>query len=182
MKQQFIGLKHCSCGTSWKKDIGYFQRTNDMVFALERKVVKKSPNSVKAKQVPVVRYKSTPAPEVPFIENEEEYFAAYDFPLDIIPDFEERAFQYAIDTGPPKTDSPKTIRKPAKKKKVKSPQKIQAKEFLSGCLADGAKPKNEIIEAAERIGIPLQALRLAKGSLGVRSEVTDGGSVWFLSS
>ena len=24
MKQQFIGLQHCKCGMSWKKDIGYF--------------------------------------------------------------------------------------------------------------------------------------------------------------
>ena len=30
MKQQFIGLKHCKCGISWKKDIGYFERTRDM--------------------------------------------------------------------------------------------------------------------------------------------------------
>ncbi len=31
MKQQFIGLQHCKCGMSWKKDIGYFERTGDMV-------------------------------------------------------------------------------------------------------------------------------------------------------
>ena len=37
MKQQFIGLKHCKCGMSWKRDIGYFERTGDMVFALERR-------------------------------------------------------------------------------------------------------------------------------------------------
>ena len=37
MKQQFIGLQHCKCGMSWKKDIGYFERTGDMVFALERR-------------------------------------------------------------------------------------------------------------------------------------------------
>lgn len=23
MKQQFIGLFHCKCGTSWKRDIGF---------------------------------------------------------------------------------------------------------------------------------------------------------------
>jgi len=57
MKQQFIGLKHCKCGMSWKKDIGYFERTPDMVFALERRVVKKSKNSMKTKQVPVIRHK-----------------------------------------------------------------------------------------------------------------------------
>lgn len=35
MKQQFIGLRHCKCGISWKKDIGYFERTSDMIFALD---------------------------------------------------------------------------------------------------------------------------------------------------
>ena len=30
MKQQFIGLQHCRCGMSWKKDIGFFERTPDM--------------------------------------------------------------------------------------------------------------------------------------------------------
>ena len=58
MVQQFIGLKHCKCGISWKKDIGYFERTSGMVFALERRVVKKGKNSIKTKQVPVIRYKS----------------------------------------------------------------------------------------------------------------------------
>ena len=53
MKQQFIGLQHCRCGMSWKKDIGYFERTPDMIFALERKIIGK-----KVKQVPVIRYKS----------------------------------------------------------------------------------------------------------------------------
>ena len=56
MKQQFIGLKHCKCGMSRKKDIGYFERTSDMVFALERRIVKKPKNSVKTKQTPVIRY------------------------------------------------------------------------------------------------------------------------------
>lgn len=36
MKQRFIGLKHCKCGISWLKDVGYFQRTPDMIFRLER--------------------------------------------------------------------------------------------------------------------------------------------------
>ena len=57
MTQQFIGLKHCKCGTSWKKDIGYFERTPDMVFAFERRIVKKNKNSMKTNQVPVIRYK-----------------------------------------------------------------------------------------------------------------------------
>jgi hypothetical protein len=56
MKQQFIGLKHCKCGTSWSKSDGYFERTPDMVFALERRITKKSKNSVRTKQVPVIRY------------------------------------------------------------------------------------------------------------------------------
>ena len=29
MKQQFIGLQHCSCGMSWKGGIGFFERTLD---------------------------------------------------------------------------------------------------------------------------------------------------------
>ncbi len=36
MKQQFIGLQHCKCGINWKKNIGFFERTNDMAFVLER--------------------------------------------------------------------------------------------------------------------------------------------------
>ena len=55
MKQQFIGLQHCRCGMSWKKDIGFFERTSDMVFALERQ--KKGRKGNKTKQVPVIRYK-----------------------------------------------------------------------------------------------------------------------------
>lgn len=52
MKQQFIGLQHCKCGVSWKKDIGFFERTGDMVFALERKQVGK-----KIKQCSEIRYR-----------------------------------------------------------------------------------------------------------------------------
>jgi len=48
MKQQFIGLFHCKCGTSWKRDIDFFERTPDMVFALEHKKV-----GCKIKQLPV---------------------------------------------------------------------------------------------------------------------------------
>ena len=57
MKQQFIRLKHCKCGTSWSKADGYFERTSDMIFALQRKVTKKGKNSIRTKQVPVIRYK-----------------------------------------------------------------------------------------------------------------------------
>lgn len=52
MKQQFIGLQHCKCGMSWKRDIGFFERSPDMVFALQRRVIEK-----KVKQRPVIRYK-----------------------------------------------------------------------------------------------------------------------------
>ena len=52
MKQQFIRLQHCKCGISWKRDIGYFERTSDMVFALQRVKVGK-----KVKQMPVIRIK-----------------------------------------------------------------------------------------------------------------------------
>ncbi len=53
MKQQFIGLQHCKCGMSWSKDSGFFERTPDMVFALERRKEGK-----KIKQVPIIRYKT----------------------------------------------------------------------------------------------------------------------------
>jgi len=53
MKQQFIGLQHCKCGMSWKRDIGFFERSPDMVFALQRRVIGK-----KVKQRPVIRYKN----------------------------------------------------------------------------------------------------------------------------
>ena len=53
MKQQFIGLQHCKCGMSWKKDIGFFERTSDMVFSLERRTIGK-----KVKQLPAIRYKN----------------------------------------------------------------------------------------------------------------------------
>ena len=36
MKQQFLGLQHCKCGMSWKKDIGFFERKPNMVFYLEK--------------------------------------------------------------------------------------------------------------------------------------------------
>jgi len=59
MKQQFIGLKHCTCGMSWSKADGYFERTGDMVFALQRIVTKKGKNSIRTKQVPVIRYRAS---------------------------------------------------------------------------------------------------------------------------
>ena len=52
MKCQFHGLQHCKCGMSWKMDVGFFERTSDMVFTLER--VK---DGKKVKQCPVIRLK-----------------------------------------------------------------------------------------------------------------------------
>lgn len=51
MRQQFIGLLHCKCGMSYPKDLGYFERSEDMIFVLERRIGKK------VKKVPVIRYK-----------------------------------------------------------------------------------------------------------------------------
>jgi len=66
MRQQFIGLQHCKCGMSWKKDIGFFERTNDMVFALQRCKIGK-----KFKQVPIIRYKAH-EDEMIYIDDETE--------------------------------------------------------------------------------------------------------------
>ena len=53
MKQQlFIGLQHCKCGISWKKDIGFFERTPDMIFVLDRKTA-----AGKKSQIPSIQYK-----------------------------------------------------------------------------------------------------------------------------
>ena len=41
-----------NCGRSWKHDMGYFERTNDMVFALQRVKIGK-----KVKQMPIIRIK-----------------------------------------------------------------------------------------------------------------------------
>lgn len=54
MKQQFIGLQHCKCGMSWKKDIGFFKRTPNMVFSLQRVAKGK-----KVKQLPVIQYRQS---------------------------------------------------------------------------------------------------------------------------
>lgn len=51
MKQQFIGLQHCKCGVSWKKDLGFFERTPDMVFCLRK-------NKGKECHQPVIRYQN----------------------------------------------------------------------------------------------------------------------------
>ena len=44
MKQQFIGLQHYRCGMSWKKDLGFFERTQDMVFCLRHNKPGKKPS------------------------------------------------------------------------------------------------------------------------------------------
>jgi len=81
MKQQFIGLQHCKCGITWKKDMGYFKRTPDMVFCLERVVTKKGKNSIRTKQVPAIRFKESKPQYVDFDETD-------NFSLDLIPSLE----------------------------------------------------------------------------------------------
>ena len=51
MKQQFIGLQHCKCGMSWKKDDGFFERTSNMVFALERQTIGKKSKTVSCHKI-----------------------------------------------------------------------------------------------------------------------------------
>jgi len=46
MKQQFIGLQHCRCGVSWKKGIGFFERTPDMVFCLLHNCPRQKPSRI----------------------------------------------------------------------------------------------------------------------------------------
>lgn len=53
MKQQFIGLQHCKCGISRKKDMGFFERTPNMIFTVERHKT----TSGKTRQIPNIRYK-----------------------------------------------------------------------------------------------------------------------------
>ena len=55
MKHQFHGLLHCKCGISWIRGEGFFERTSDMVFALERRRIGK-----KVKQCPVIRHRGVP--------------------------------------------------------------------------------------------------------------------------
>lgn len=46
MKQQFIGLQHCRCGMSWKRDIGFFERIPDMVFGLGHNKTGQKPSRI----------------------------------------------------------------------------------------------------------------------------------------
>ena len=59
MKQQFQGLQHCKCGVSWIKNMGFFQRTTNMKFCLERRKTGK-----KTRQCPVIRYTNEPGQPV----------------------------------------------------------------------------------------------------------------------
>lgn len=54
MKCQFNGLQHCKCGMSWKRDIGFFKRSSDMVFSLKRVHIGK-----KVKQRPIIQIKNS---------------------------------------------------------------------------------------------------------------------------
>lgn len=75
---------------------------------------------------------------------------------------------------------PKRKRRPSKEKLLRSAQKKQAKELLSRMLAEGEKTVAEIQKTASDAHIPTEALRRAKGSLGIRSYATENGSVWQL--
>lgn len=77
---------------------------------------------------------------------------------------------------------PKRKRRPSKEKLLRSAQKKQAKELLSRMLADGEKTVAEIQKTALDAHIPMDALRRAKGSLGIRPYATENGSVWRLPS
>jgi hypothetical protein len=96
----------------------------------------------------------------------------YDFDTDI------DGFLFHIeDDEPPKKNKK---RKPNKAKLLRSAQKKQAKELLNKMLENGDAPAKDIIQAANKAGIPTEALRRAKGSLGIKSNVTENGSVWCL--
>lgn len=75
---------------------------------------------------------------------------------------------------------PKKKRKPSKEKLLRSAQKKQAKKLLNRMLAGGEKTVVEIQIAALAAHIPVEALRRAKGSLGIQAFSTENGSVWRL--
>jgi hypothetical protein len=74
----------------------------------------------------------------------------------------------------------KRKRKPNKAKLLRSAQKKKAKALLSEMLANGAVKVQIIEQAANKAGIPHEALRRAKGSLKISSAPAQGGSVWRL--
>ena len=59
MKQQFQGLQHCKCGVSWLREMGFFERTTNMRFCLERRKTGK-----KTKQCSVIRFSDEPGAPV----------------------------------------------------------------------------------------------------------------------
>jgi hypothetical protein len=92
-------------------------------------------------------------------------------------DFDSIFFDDIVETELPK---PKKKRKPNKAKLLRAAQKRQAKELLSKMLNDGDVSVKDITEAAAKAKIPIEALRRAKGSLGIRSVPTENGSIWHL--
>lgn len=52
MKHQFNDLMHCRCGVSWAPHMGFFRRTSDMTFCLQRKKVGR-----KTKNLSVIKHK-----------------------------------------------------------------------------------------------------------------------------
>jgi hypothetical protein len=76
--------------------------------------------------------------------------------------------------------SKKRKRKPNKAKLLRSAQKKKAKALLRETLAGGEAGVRIIERAANKAGIPREALRRAKGSLKISSAPSKGGSVWRL--
>ena len=107
-----------------------------------------------------------------FIDTEDiEDFYVFDTDIDSF------LFEIDADEEPPKK---KKKRKPSKEKLLRAAQKKQAKEFLSKTLGGGDVATKVILEAAGKANIPTEALRRAKGSLGIKAVVTENGSVWQL--
>jgi len=74
----------------------------------------------------------------------------------------------------------KKKRKPDKAKQLRAEQKKTAKAFLIKLLSNGDVNTATIFESASKAKIPTQALRRAKGSLGIKSVPSESGSVWQL--
>ena len=53
MEQQFIGIQYCRCGISWKKGMGFFERTSNMPVVLALRKIGK-----KFKKCPAVHYRT----------------------------------------------------------------------------------------------------------------------------
>jgi len=102
---------------------------------------------------------------------EDDYINGFGF------EYSDFLFLNAIEEEPPKA---KKKRKPSKEKLLRAAQKKKAKEFLNKILANGEIDVKDIQAAATKAGISTEALRRAKGSLSIRSFVTEDGSVWRL--